>query len=168
MPMTIEPVAADTLAGQPDEPEKPQIRERTWGIEARADATVSYPEFAYWAKVERAEEVEEERKYREIMGPWTFKKMIKSRFSKGAHHEKKKHEERARREAIRAGHITTDEKGEKGGDQHVETTNDSASASSSAVSDEEWKTAARALRTASWGSVFYLITTDVLGWSSCP
>ncbi|KAI7192521.1 amino acid transporter-like protein [Hortaea werneckii] len=36
------------------------------------------------------------------------------------------------------------------------------------VTDEEWRTAARALRTASWSTIFYLVTTDILGWSSCP
>jgi hypothetical protein len=37
-----------------------------------------------------------------------------------------------------------------------------------AVGDEEWYQAARALRTATWGAVFYLITTDVLGPYSVP
>jgi hypothetical protein len=36
------------------------------------------------------------------------------------------------------------------------------------VVDEEWYQAARALRTATWGAVFYLITTDVLGPYSVP
>ncbi|KAH7886718.1 transmembrane amino acid transporter protein-domain-containing protein [Phlebopus sp. FC_14] len=36
------------------------------------------------------------------------------------------------------------------------------------VSDEEYRAAASALRTASWGSVFYLITTDILGPYSAP
>lgn len=36
------------------------------------------------------------------------------------------------------------------------------------VTDAEWRTAARALRTASWGTIFYLITTDILGWSGAP
>ena len=31
------------------------------------------------------------------------------------------------------------------------------------ISDEEWVTASRAARTATWGAVFYLITTDILG-----
>ncbi|KAL9086648.1 MAG: hypothetical protein Q9159_004057 [Coniocarpon cinnabarinum] len=31
------------------------------------------------------------------------------------------------------------------------------------ISDEEWTNASRALRTASWGAAFYLITTDILG-----
>ncbi|GAB7363018.1 hypothetical protein MBLNU230_g3312t1 [Neophaeotheca triangularis] len=36
------------------------------------------------------------------------------------------------------------------------------------VSDEEWHTASRAARTATWGAVFYLITTDILGPFSVP
>ena len=31
------------------------------------------------------------------------------------------------------------------------------------ISDEEWSNASRAMRTASWGAAFYLITTDILG-----
>ena len=31
------------------------------------------------------------------------------------------------------------------------------------VADDEWVQASRAVRTASWGAVFYLITTDILG-----
>lgn len=31
------------------------------------------------------------------------------------------------------------------------------------ISDEEWKNASRALRTATWAACFYLITTDILG-----
>jgi hypothetical protein len=36
------------------------------------------------------------------------------------------------------------------------------------VSDEEWAVASRAARTATWGAVFYLITTDILGPYSVP
>jgi len=36
------------------------------------------------------------------------------------------------------------------------------------VSVEEWSSASRALRTATWGAVFYLITTDILGPFSVP
>jgi len=37
-----------------------------------------------------------------------------------------------------------------------------------AVTAEEWIQASRAARTATWGSIFYLITTDVLGPYSVP
>ncbi|KAF2121933.1 oligopeptide transporter protein [Lophiotrema nucula] len=36
------------------------------------------------------------------------------------------------------------------------------------VADEEWHQASRALKTATWGALFYLITTDVLGPYSVP
>ncbi|KAI0857234.1 transmembrane amino acid transporter protein-domain-containing protein [Xylaria cubensis] len=36
------------------------------------------------------------------------------------------------------------------------------------VTDEEWANASRAFRTASWGAVFYLITTDILGPFAVP
>ncbi|KAI2637461.1 transmembrane amino acid transporter protein-domain-containing protein [Xylaria nigripes] len=36
------------------------------------------------------------------------------------------------------------------------------------VTDEEWTNASRAFRTASWGAVFYLITTDILGPFAVP
>ncbi|KAJ2983586.1 hypothetical protein NUW58_g6224 [Xylaria curta] len=36
------------------------------------------------------------------------------------------------------------------------------------VTDEEWANASRAFRTASWGAVFFLITTDVLGPFAVP
>jgi hypothetical protein len=36
------------------------------------------------------------------------------------------------------------------------------------ISDEEWTNASRALRTATRGAVFYLITTDILGPFSLP
>jgi hypothetical protein len=51
---------------------------------------------------------------------------------------------------------------------HATGSQDSISNSGSAVSQEEWAQAARALRTATWSSVFYLITTDVLGPQSVP
>lgn len=171
-PMPIEPITAPAQEGleKTESGDKPQIRERVWGIDARGDASVSLLEFTYWAKIERAEEVEAERKYREQQGPWTFKKMIKNRFSKGVHHENKKREEAARREQQAQGVLqSADEKGgEKTQVANLDTNQSSSDTSSVTVSEEEWKTAARALRTASWGSVFYLITTDILGWSGCP
>jgi hypothetical protein len=36
------------------------------------------------------------------------------------------------------------------------------------ISDDEWMTASRAIRTATWLSVFYLITTDILGPFGVP
>ncbi|RAL14160.1 uncharacterized protein BO97DRAFT_387551 [Aspergillus homomorphus CBS 101889] len=131
------------------------VRERVYGLDARVDPSVTFEEYVYWAKIERAEEEEANRLYVEERGTLTVGKVIKNRFSKGVHHENKRKQEREA--AAQITHGATDDK------------KDAATvlASSSSL-DPEWKTAARALRTASWGTIFYLITTDILGWSSCP
>ena len=37
-----------------------------------------------------------------------------------------------------------------------------------AITDAEYKNASRAMRTAGWSSIFYLVTTDILGPFSTP
>ena len=59
---------------------------------------------------------------------------------------------------------TSDEKIDKEGENAVVTTGPGRSA----VSDDDWVNASRALRTASWSAVFYLITTDILGPFGVP
>lgn len=81
-------------------------------------------------------------------------KLIKGRFSKGVH------QERAAKQAREEGNTVAVVGDEKAG--HV------SPSTNSVVQEEEWKTAARAMRTASWGTIFYLITTDILGWGSTP
>ncbi|KAK5164760.1 uncharacterized protein LTR77_009423 [Saxophila tyrrhenica] len=125
----------------------PEIRERTWGLAARTDPTVSIFEYFYWAKVEREIEQNENRKYIESRGKMTNPtRLITDRFSKGTHHE-------ANSEAKAP---------------TAEITSKSSKEDVMAVTDAEWRTAARALRTAGWGTIFYLVTTDILGWSSSP
>lgn len=125
---------------------------RGYGIEYRVDPTVSFAEFTYWAKVERQEEAEAERLFLERRGPMTPKKMIMSRFSKGVHHENKK----------------MDEKDENATTGIVAPADNGITRDSSSDLTEEWKVASRAMRTAGWSSIFFLITTDILGWSGCP
>lgn len=108
----------------------------------------------YWAEIERAEEHEANRKYVEERGPMNFIKVIKNRFSKGIYQEKAEKAEKEKKQQSKAA-------GE--GEGVV-----SSPSTESAVTEEEWRTAARSLRTASWGTIFYLITTDILGWASCP
>jgi hypothetical protein len=144
------------------DPQADEIRERTWGLRARVDPTVTFEEYVHWAKIERAEEHEANKIYVAERGPKTIGSVLKGRFSKGIHHENEK--KRKAQELIAHGGLpppTTDEKGNAivSGD---------ASSGEMAVSPEEWKTAARALKTASWGTIFFLITTDILGWSSTP
>ena len=154
--MVIEPVVDSySNPGKDDQIANEKIMERTWGLEARVDPTVTFEEYTYWAEIERIDEQERNRKYIEKNGPLTVKKVLKGRFSQGIVHEERKEREKvAKAEAAASG-------GDKGGAVVVQ-------ANDLAVSEEEWKTAARALKTASWGTMFFLITTDILGWASCP
>lgn len=126
---------------------------KIYGIHARVVPGVTFEEYRYWAKLERLEEEENNRQYVAERGPLTLTKVIKNRFSKGIHHENAKKAEQAERDAALTGSA------EKGA---IRTTKPGA------PTEEEWKTAARALRTASWGTIFFLVTTDILGWSSFP
>ncbi|EEP77878.1 predicted protein [Uncinocarpus reesii 1704] len=146
------------------EDEKPvAARERVYGLEARVDPTVTFEEYRYWAKLQRAQEHEENRQFVEERGPRTFASIIKSRFSHGIHHEKKKKEQKAQEEAAQQGALQVNRASSSEQEQNP---NPPTYDTSSAVTEEEWKTASRALKTASWGSVFYLITTDILGWET--
>jgi hypothetical protein len=153
----IEPLA-DPRDLKLQDDEKPDIYQRTWGLQARVDSTVTFEEYIYWAKIERAEEHEANRVYKEMQGPWSVAKVIKGRFSKGIHHDEKK---RIEREAAAGGVVV-------GSDSEKDKTETSVVPLSDGAVSEEWRTASRALRTASWGTMFYLITTDILGWSSTP
>ena len=126
-----------------------------WGLAARVDPSVTFEEYTYWAKVERQLEIEADRKYKEKRGAWSVLSLLKDRFSKGIHHEARK--EAAANEAALA-------EAEKNGVVNLRSSDDSRTI----VHDEEWRIAARALRTSGWGTVFYLITTDILGWGSTP
>jgi hypothetical protein len=163
----IEPLAlGDPRAVITAEADKSDIYQRTWGLAARVDSTVTFEEYVHWAKIERAEENEANRVYKEMRGPTTVKTVIKGRFSKGIHHEEKKRREAAlvaARGNIEGPSSGTDAEKDKSDAAIVP-----AQVREGAVSEEEWRTASRALRTASWGTMFYLITTDILGWSSTP
>lgn len=140
--------------------EKPQVMERTWGFAARTDNTVTYEEYVYWAKIEREMEVEENKVFQAEHGS-PLKDSIKNAFSKSGR-AKAKAEKEARLQTL----TTLGEK-QPGG---VVNDTDSGHPVEGAlkVSDAEWRNAARALRTASWGQMFFLITTDILGWSGAP
>ncbi|KAL4064659.1 transmembrane amino acid transporter protein-domain-containing protein [Scleroderma yunnanense] len=53
-------------------------------------------------------------------------------------------------------------------EKHWVVNNEKQKDSAASISDAEYRAASSALRTASWGSVFYLITTDILGPYSTP
>lgn len=143
--------------------EKPQaITERVWGFAARIDPTVTFEEYQYWAKIEREEEYQANLEFKAEHGPRTVKSTLLGRFSKGIHHENKKKAEAAAAAAAAADSGDASPTEEKSGIVGA------PQKSVSLPTEAEWKQASRAMRTASWGTMFYLITTDILGWSSTP
>lgn len=140
--------------------EKPQVQERVWGFAARVDSTVTYEEYVYWAKIEREMEQEENKVFQAEHGS-PLLESIKNSLSK-AGREKMKAEKEARLQTL----ARLDEKQPTGVVTDVD--NGQSTYNALKVSDAEWRTAARALRTATWGQMFFLITTDILGWSGAP
>lgn len=140
--------------------EKPQVMERTWGFAARVDSTVTYEEYVYWAKIEREMEVEENKVFQAEHGT-PLLDSIKNTFSKTGR-AKAKADKEARLQTL----ATLHEKQPAGGVAVAD--HDHGAEGALKVSDAEWRIAARALRTASWGQMFFLITTDILGWSGAP
>jgi hypothetical protein len=118
-----------------------------------------YEEFVYWAKIEREMEAEENKVFQAEHGSPLLAQM------KGMFSTTQRQKNRAEKEARLRALNTIGEKTPGGvtvePDQHDRR-------GSLKVSDAEWRNAARALRTASWGQMFFLITTDILGWSSAP
>ncbi|OTA22661.1 hypothetical protein BTJ68_12773 [Hortaea werneckii EXF-2000] len=140
------------------------IRQRTWGLAARVDPTVSFEEYIYWAEIEREIEAEENKKFKAARGPRTLTNIIKSRFSTG----KQPPSESSNDKELRERAMQPLDEAKRPENTQMQVIEPSTSSDPVRVTDEEWRTAARALRTASWSTIFYLVTTDILGWSSCP
>ncbi|EHK97262.1 putative N amino acid transport system protein [Glarea lozoyensis 74030] len=117
------------------------------------DPSVSFEEYMYYASITRAEEVEADQRFRAMQGPKTAKSILKNRFSTGRR-------EAAAAEYPHSPNELTSEKKELDGS--------SPTRNLGGVSDSEYKTASRAIRTAGWSSAFFLITTDILGPFSVP
>lgn len=104
------------------------------------DPSILFEEYLHYATITRAEEREYEGNIINRKDPWSLGGVIKNRFSKGHVHE------------VNA--VVNEDT--------IVTTHNNVST----VTDLEWRQASRALRTASWGSIFFLITTDILGPSA--
>ena len=150
--------------------EKPTVMEREWGFAARVDPTVSVEEYMYWAKIEREMELDENKKFHEENGSSPLRNMLRSSLTKQGRQEAKM-EKQGRITALQSNVDGTApppyEKNTSTGVVAQDAPNQPTE-SELKVTDAEWRTAARALRTASWGQMFFLITTDILGWSGAP
>lgn len=107
------------------------------------DPSVTFEEYMYYAQVTRADEMANDGRYRGSRGKTTWKSLIKDRFSKG-HHDNTSPSGPAEKTTSNTGDIMT------------------------GPTAADWKEGSRAIRTAGWGGVFYLITTDILGPFSTP
>lgn len=155
-------MASLALEADPRNTEHPVVAAGTVPIEtqlvqASHDPKVTFEEYAYYAAITRAEEKEANERYVAAQGPKTFKSVLMGRFSKGQHEENVVNSP--------TGSLSMGEK--NGGlDEKAMTPADPRTMGN--VSDNEWKHASRAVRTAGWSSCFYLITTDILGPFSVP
>ncbi|PNS18845.1 hypothetical protein CAC42_5384 [Sphaceloma murrayae] len=68
----------------------------------------------------------------------------------------------------RAANKTTAHESQVSSEKHVPNVNLSDQGARMRISDDEWTNASRALRLAAWPSMFYLITTDILGPYGLP
>jgi hypothetical protein len=142
----------------------PGIRQRLWGLQARLDPSVTFEEYTFWAKIEREMEAVEHKKFAAAVSAGGIKGHLKAYFSNGNYFES------GTTKSIDEGPVTTEAvKNEK---DHPSSGSDTAitpiAPSQTHDMDAEWRQAARALRTTGWMTVFYLITTDILGWSQTP
>jgi hypothetical protein len=118
------------------------------------DPKITFEEYMYYGAITRAEEKAANERYVEAAGPKTIKTVLMNRFSKG------------KVEPLPVDSPTgTGSNEEKNG---IDEKGMIPQRSLGGVSDNEWKNASRAVRTAGWSSVFYLITTDILGPFSVP
>ncbi|KAK6205993.1 hypothetical protein LQW54_008058 [Pestalotiopsis sp. IQ-011] len=113
---------------------------------------VSFEEYMYYAAITRAEEKEANARYIEARGPKSFKKIVGARFSKGHSNEL----------ATVTANESVGEKSETENGAQVIVQNQHY------ITPSQEKTTSRAIRTASWGTIFYLITTDILGPTGAP
>ena len=145
----------------------PGMGERMWGFQARLSPDVTYEEFTHWAKIERELEEEEFRRYRSLTAGQGFFGSIKGYFVSNAYEDAT-----ARNDGSHA-LGTSAENGSRVDEKTVVVATGDPSLSPIPPSnsndlDAEWRQASRALRTAGWGAIFYLITTDILGWGQTP
>ena len=135
----------------------PGMGERMWGFDARLNPNVTYAEFTHWAKVERELEEIEFRRYTSNTAGEGLLGSLKGYFVSNAYEDAQ-----ARTDAANAVG-TSAETG-----PHVDEKAGAIPPNAENELDAEWRQASRALRTAGWGAVFYLITTDILGWGQTP
>lgn len=129
------------------------LREREWGLQARMDRSVTFEEYTFWAKIEREMEATEHQQYIESVKDQGKLGGIKAYFRNAP-----------KKEAHPESTVTDNDK--LGASEKDITLRQTTSPTHDF--DADWRQAARALRTSGWVTIFYLITTDILGWAQTP
>lgn len=145
--------------GDPRDPHHPVIgdaKATELALPSIHDPSITFEEYVYWAEITRAEEKIANEKFVAAQGPRNWKSTITNRFSTG----------KGAKDSFDTPPTTTLASNEKDGLDEKSVV--PGGPVQSAVSEAEWKTASRAVRTAGWSGVFYLITTDILGPFSVP
>ena len=145
----------------------PGYGERQWGFKARLAPDVTYEEFTHWAKIERELEEVEFKRYTSNTAGQGILGSLKGYFVSNAYEDAK-----TKNEASNALGTSADNAENGSNEKGVLAANDPTlgpiAPRDSDDLDAEWRQASRALRTAGWGAIFYLITTDILGWGQTP
>jgi len=126
------------------------------------DSSVSFEEYAYYASITRAEEKVENERLVAAAGPKSFKSVIKNRFTN--YKAPVAADSPSEPSSPSEKHIGMNEK-DSNGNQMIPVNNGQ---DRMRVTDAEYHNASRAIRTAGWSSIFYLVTTDILGPFSTP
>ena len=143
------------LALEGGDPRRPSIFDDA--APTKVDNSVSFEEYLFWAKLSRANDRYEDPNHDYVVGGKVLKK--------SRHPPATQQVPSVPQELI--GNM-------KGGSEQADSYNEKAVSpidpahGRASISSEEWVQASRAIRTASWGAVFYLITTDILGPFGLP
>ena len=121
------------------------------------DPNVTFEEYLYWAKISRADE-----RYENPIHNYT----LFGRVLKKGRHPDASHEDPTMAANQGPTSAATGHGDEKALDE--KSASDSSPQRRFVITDDEYVTASRAVRNATWGAVFYLITTDILGPFSVP
>lgn len=164
-------VSAGNLAAEGGDPRLPSFDEAIRAEEIHAqddDDSVTFEEYMYYANLTRADERLANEEYLRVRGPTTIKTIIQDRFATGVTKTATPEaRESAPTEKPIAEKSENSENGENG-EKSEKNGNQSEEPDRWGVTQNEWRTASRAMRTAGWGSIFFLITTDILGPFTTP
>ncbi|KAF3761947.1 hypothetical protein M406DRAFT_266940 [Cryphonectria parasitica EP155] len=124
---------------------------------------ITFEEYKHHASITRANEKKANEEHMRTRGPVTLVSLIKDRFSKG--HVQATRQDDGIVDLIASSQVAKPQQKDQ---SIIQTRPISGHGDGGASTSDELYLANRALRTAGWGSVFYLITTDVLGPSNTP